>query len=98
MLGIDITKISRFKNAKDTLIKKILHPKEITKYQESENKAKFLAIRFAIKEALFKANNSNFIFSKIEIQKKNRVYQYPGYVISTSNEDDYYIAIVKKEK
>jgi len=45
MLGIDLTKISRFDDAKDTLVKKVLHPNEIKEYEKSKEKPKFLAAR-----------------------------------------------------
>lgn len=98
MLGIDLTKISRFEDAKEALINKVLHPNEILEYNKVQNKAYFLAARWAIKEALFKADNSLFDFNKIEIKKDGRVYKYPGYIITTSSEDDYYIATVMKER
>lgn len=97
MVGIDITKISRFKNPKKSFIKKILHPEEINEYQESKNKPKFLAKRWAIKEAIFKCENKLFHFDKIKLTEKDRVMSYKGYKISTSSEDDYYIAIAIKE-
>ena len=95
-IGIDITRISRFKDASETLIGRILHPNEKTLFDQSEDKAKFLAARWAIKEALFKTNNNLFHFDKIEIVKEDKIYTYPGYDISTSTEDDTYIAIVKR--
>lgn len=98
MIGIDITRISRFKDPTNTFIKKILHPNEIKQYEIEKDKPLFLASRWAIKEALFKANNEEFSFNKIEIKKQDRFYKLEGYSISTSKEDDYYIAIVMKEK
>lgn len=98
MLGIDLTKISRFENQNNQFITKTLHPEEIKEYEQTENKAAYLATRWAIKEALFKADNKLFSFSEIRISKKDRVYTFPGYIISTSNEDDYVIAVAQKEK
>lgn len=98
MLGIDLTKVARFANKNDNFIIKTLHPEEIEEYNLSENKTKYLATHWAIKEALYKANNNLFNFNKIRITKKDRVYKYPGYDISTSNEDDYVVAIAQKEK
>ncbi|WKX02227.1 holo-ACP synthase [Candidatus Mycoplasma mahonii] len=98
MLGIDLTQISRFKDVSDSFIRKILHPDEIVKYNLSEDKPKFLAKRWAVKEALYKADNSLKYFNKIKLFDDNRTMRYPGYNISTSNEGDYYVAIVQKEK
>ena len=98
MLGIDKTTISRFKNMSDSFIKRVLHEEEIIEYNASENKELFLAARWAIKEALYKADNTNVEFSKMKITKENRQYKFPGYIISTTNEGDDYIAIVMKVK
>lgn len=43
MLGIDMTTISRFENASEQLIQRILHPDEIIELESSENKSYFLA-------------------------------------------------------
>lgn len=95
-IGIDITRISRFEDASETLINRILHPNEKILFNKSENKAEFLAAHWAIKEALYKTNNNLFHFDKIELIKEEKIYTYPGYDISTSKEDDTYIAIVKR--
>lgn len=97
MLGIDKTTISRFINPSNGLIKKILHFDEIKEYELCENKPYYLAAHWAIKEALYKADNSKNVFSEIKIEKKDRVYSYPGFIISTTSENDDYIAIVMKE-
>ncbi|RTZ68697.1 MAG: peptide transporter [Tenericutes bacterium] len=98
MLGIDITKISRFNKPTKAFIKKILHPKEILKYENEEDKSLFLASRWAIKESLYKANNKYFHFNKINIEKKDNKYVFEEFQISTSKEEDYYIAVVTKGK
>ena len=97
MIGIDITNISRFEEVSESLIKRILHKNEVILYKESENKPRFLAKKWSIKEALFKADNSLMEFSKIELIDENRKTTFRDFEISTSTEDDYYIAIVKKE-
>ena len=88
--------ISRFKDTKKDVIKAILHPKEVKAFSQSQNKPLFLATRWAIKEALFKADNKLSHFSKINVAMQNQQYYYPGYKISTTKEGDYYIAIVMK--
>lgn len=98
MLGIDLTKISRFNNPTESLIKKMLHPNEIIEYEKAEDKTLFLAARWAIKEALFKADNQYFHFNKVEIKEVNRIFQFPGYIITTTKEDDYYFAVVMEKR
>jgi len=97
MIGIDLTKINRFENKSNRFIEKILHKNEIDLLKNENNKAKFLAIRWSIKEALFKIDNSLFSFNKIEIKKDNfGRYKFRNYYISTTNEDGFIIAIAKK--
>lgn len=96
MIGIDLTKISRFQNSSPTLIKRILSELEIDEYKKTKNKAQFLATRWSIKEALYKANNSLYSFKSITIFKLNGIYMYKNYYISTSTEGDLCVAIVKE--
>ena len=98
MIGIDLTNIERFKDVNDKFITKVLHPEEIAEYKISDDKIKYIATRWAIKEALFKSDNSMFSFSETRIIKKDKKYILEGYNISTSNEDNYIIAVVEKEK
>ena len=57
--GIDIVEISRIQKSIDryeeNFVAKILHDKELAEYENSNNKAAFLAKRFAVKEAFVKA-------------------------------------------
>ena len=96
MLGIDLTKVSRFKNKSDTFVKRILNIEEIKEYHKSYDKSFYLANIWAIKEALFKADNKLSNFSEIRIIKSNGVYNYNNFKISTSNENGYIVAIAKK--
>ncbi len=98
MIGIDVTKISRFSGKEEDFAKKILHTDERKAFKASTKKTMFIAKRWAIKEALFKADNSLFEFSKVNIKKENGRYLYKGFNISTSSEDDMLIVIVQKEK
>ena len=93
-IGVDITQISRFENMNENTYQKFLHPDEIIEYKKSVNKSTFLAKRWSIKEALFKADNNLSIFSKIKILKKDRKYFYKGFSISTSSENDYCVSFV----
>ncbi|UWD34094.1 4'-phosphopantetheinyl transferase superfamily protein [Mesomycoplasma molare] len=97
MIGVDLTQISRFKNKKETFVRKILSKNEILEYENSENKEKFLATRWAIKEAIFKADNSFFEFNLIDIKKENKRYKFREFEISTSYENNLVIAIVYKK-
>ncbi|CAL1329456.1 holo-ACP synthase [Candidatus Providencia siddallii] len=58
-LGIDLVKVSRIESIiqkfKNEFAKRILTKNEFIQYQQQNNKAKFLAKRFAVKEAASKA-------------------------------------------
>ena len=95
MTTIDLTNINRFKNKSDAFVKKILHPNEILIFNNEIEKHKFLAKRWAIKEALFKNNNKYFVFNKIFINKIDNKYTFKDYNISISSEDNYIIALVE---
>lgn len=96
MLGVDLTKKTRFLDVNEKFIQKVLHPDEIIEYQKEDDKPKYIATRWAIKEAIFKSNNEEFSFNKIRIQKIDRTYRFEDYLISTSDEDDYIIAVAMK--
>lgn len=97
MIGVDITKISRFQNKNLDFVKRILHPEEVKQYNSVslERQAKFLATRWAIKEAIFKANNKYHNFSDILIlHNLNGTYSFANFQISTSDQDDLLVAFV----
>ncbi|QJR44028.1 holo-ACP synthase [Mycoplasma miroungirhinis] len=96
-VGIDITSISRFINKSDEFAKRILSPAELKEYQIINNKSKYLATRWAIKEAIFKADNTFSTFSNINIEK-NQKYYFKDFEISTSSEGDLVIATAIKIK
>ncbi|MGZ9413128.1 holo-ACP synthase [Mycoplasma sp. 480] len=98
MIGVDIISISRFKGKKENFIKRILSENEWNSFIKTENKEKFLATRWAIKEAIFKADNKYFNFKQIDIYKENKKYKFQNFEISTSNDEDTVIAVaIKKE-
>ncbi|WP_033160855.1 4'-phosphopantetheinyl transferase superfamily protein [[Mycoplasma] collis] len=98
MVGIDLTNVSRFEKITFKTIERFLSKEEIITFKQTENKNKFLATRWAIKEAIFKADNSEYSFNKINIEKKNNIYVYKNFIISTSYEKDTIIAfVIKKE-
>ena len=95
MIGIDLVEINRFKNAKDSLIKKVFSFKEIQQAKIG-NFYKKLAGKWAVKEAAYKAG----IKEKIEvlnIEDKPCIFfndkKYDAQ-ISLSHEKEYAIAIV----
>lgn len=95
MIGIDITSIKRFENKKDSFIKKILSNEEYIDWNSSNNKELFLAQRWSIKEAIFKANNNYHDFSKINIKRNNvGKFVFENFEISTSKENEYVVAFV----
>ncbi len=98
MIGIDLTKVSRFVGKEIQFAKRILSEKEFELFELSTNKLKFIATRWAIKEALFKADNSLRNYPHMEIQKNNSKYQFDNFEISTSDDGDFVIAMVIKEK
>lgn len=97
-IGIDMTTIGRFENAKERLINRILTKNEKDEFLNlpKENKATFLAIHWAVKEAIFKATQDcNYL--SYEIQKnsdgKPFVVHHPELKISISHEKNSVIAI-----
>jgi len=76
-VGVDISKIPRFKRIIESheasFIRKMLHEYEIKEYHEIkliENKMKYLASRWSLKEALVKATgNKSLVFSKVYLEK-----------------------------
>lgn len=99
MIGVDITSIERFKNKKINLFKKILSDEEFDQWKKSENKELFAAQRWAIKEALFKADNSLHDFHNINIKRDKRgAFIFKDFLISTSKENEYVVAFVLSRK
>lgn len=102
--GVDVTQISRVEFDNEHLIGRILHPQELLSInkKDSQLQNKDIAIRWAIKEAIFKALCLKDIsYQDIIIEKLDDQYQWvnlPSYikqfVISTSIEQDVCIASV----
>ncbi|MBU4690367.1 4'-phosphopantetheinyl transferase superfamily protein [Mycoplasma sp. ES3157-GEN-MYC] len=101
-LGIDLVLIDRFRSIKQGFEKRFCHPSEIDylhKLTSEEIRVSYLASLWAIKEALFKADNKFFDFSKIKIVKeKSGVWTFEDWKISTSHEGNMLIAIVALEE
>ncbi|QJG66984.1 4'-phosphopantetheinyl transferase superfamily protein [Mycoplasma phocoenae] len=104
--GIDIALVKRFKKINRKTIERFLSPNEAEifkklrneKFLKENTKTLFLATRWAIKEALFKADNQNYKYSEIDIKKINDVYTYENYSISVSHDGEYVIASAIKIK
>ncbi|EIN14803.1 Holo-[acyl-carrier protein]synthase [Mycoplasmopsis agalactiae 14628] len=99
-IGLDMTKISRFQELKKSTIIRILSAEEFIEFDELKSdyeKQKFLATRWCIKEAMFKADNAIPAFDKITIIKKQGAYIHSDFMISTTDEDDLIIAVVVKK-
>ena len=97
MIGIDITSIERFKDKKISFVKKILSNEEFNEWEKSENKELYLAQRWSIKEALFKADNNLHDFHQINIKRnKKGIFEFLNFKITTSKENEYVIAFVMK--
>src|SRR5688572_28360110 len=79
-IGIDMTRISRFhrliEKYEERFVYKTLHLKEVEQYKsvsDLQQKSRFLASRWAFKEALVKATgNKAIIFSSVYIEKDVR--------------------------
>ncbi|MGV2392836.1 UNVERIFIED_CONTAM: 4'-phosphopantetheinyl transferase superfamily protein [Campylobacter lari] len=99
MVGIDLTKISRFYNLEEKFCQSFLSENEFQEYisiKDYDLKAKFLAVHWALKEAVYKCDNTFNNFSLIEIQKENGRYIFKDFSLSTSDENDLLIAIAIK--
>ncbi|QSF13646.1 holo-ACP synthase [Mycoplasma sp. Mirounga ES2805-ORL] len=101
MIGIDLTNLKRFKGKGDLFARRILHNEEFITFKKlstSEDKTMFLAKSWALKEAIFKADNSFSSFQKINIVYLNNKPTFDNFELSLSHEKDMVIAIaIKKE-
>ncbi|MFV8401407.1 4'-phosphopantetheinyl transferase superfamily protein [Mycoplasma sp. 005V] len=101
-LGIDITNISRFNGKSEIFWHRVLSADELEQFQKldsQESRAKFLARSWAIKEAIFKADNTYIDFRKIDIKKdqESKLWKFKNFLISISYADDFVIAVVTKQ-
>lgn len=99
-IGIDIVLMSRFEG-KEALAKRILSPEELLIYEKRSDKVKFIAGRFAAKEAFLKAVRGGFgqiAFSHISVLYDRLGVPYllfkdQKYDVSISHDGDYAVAI-----
>ncbi len=100
-IGIDIVHMPRFEG-KETLAKRILSKEELLIYEKRNDKVKFLAGRFAAKEAFLKAVRGGFgqiAFSHIDVLYDALgvpylLYKEVRYEVSISHDGEYAVAVV----
>jgi holo-[acyl-carrier protein] synthase len=100
-IGIDIVLMSRFEG-KETLAKRILSKEELLIYEKRSDKVKFIAGRFAAKEAFLKAVRGGFgqiAFSHVSVLYDRLGVPYLNYKDQTydesiSHDGDYAVAVV----
>lgn len=98
-IGVDLTTVSRFNNIKKHFIKRMLTDIEYDLYLKckKENRTEFLAARWAVKEAIFKANNDIGYLHYSLLHKENGkpyILDHPEIKVSLSHEKDTLIALV----
>ncbi|TNK92362.1 ACP synthase [Mycoplasmopsis pullorum] len=101
MIGVDLTKISRFANLTDAFIQRFLHLEEYEIYQNITNEKQkqiFLAKIWAIKEAIFKIDNSYSHFDQVKLDITDKGVKHPNFWISISHEEDFLVAFVMKKE
>lgn len=104
-IGCDILNLKHFEEIFKSfpkLLNKVFSPKEIIEYQNRNHDIKYLASRFALKEAIFKAlKEYHFDFNTIEILNDEFGAPYVNFLekakynvnVSLSYEQEYIIAI-----
>jgi holo-[acyl-carrier protein] synthase len=110
-IGIDIVKISRFKNkpypSNKNFYKKIFSDSEIKYCLKYKNYTQHFSGKFAVKEALTKSINEKISLHEIKTSYKNAkpivkvkssLDKKYNFIISISHENDFAIAVVVSEK
>ena len=86
-IGTDIEEVSRFENPDKKILQRLFTKEELDYCLKSKNKAQHLAVRFAAKEAVFKALPFEEIaLKKIEVIRK--VGQKPQIIIHDERAKD----------
>ena len=100
-IGVDIVKISRFNNVSEHFIDRVLTNDEKEEYLKREDKVKYLASRFAAKEAYFKATQDPS-YLKVSILNQENGAPYildkKNIHLSLSDEDEYVVAYLILEE
>lgn len=100
-IGVDLTTISRFIDVKERFIKRVLTSDEYADFLllPQEKKASFLAVHWAVKEALFKiTQDKNYLSYTIKHMDNGKPYilNHDNFKVSISHESDMVIAVVLK--
>lgn len=100
-IGVDIVKISRFKDVSEHFINRILTKEELEVYHKREDKIRYLASRFAAKEAYFKATQDIHYLSISILNDENGapyILNKKNIHLSLSDEDEYVVAYLILEE
>lgn len=100
-IGVDLVKISRFKDVNQHFIERILTKEEKLEYEKREDKIKYLASRFAAKEAYFKATQDIHYLNVSVLNNENGapyILNKKNIHLSLSDEDEYVIAYLILEE
>ena len=100
-VGVDIVKISRFNDVSEHFINRVLTKEEKEEYLKRENKPKYLASRFAAKEAYFKATQDAGYLHVSILNKENGapyILNKENIHLSLSDEDEYVVAYLILEE
>ena len=110
-IGIDIVKVTRFKNkpylSNKNFYKKIFLGSEIEYCLKYKNYAPHFSGKFAVKEALIKSINEKISLyeintshknSKLVVKVKSSLDKKYNFIISISHENDFAVAVVISEK
>ena len=100
-IGVDLVKINRFKDVSEHFINRVLTSLEKEEYLKRENKIEYLASRFAVKEAYFKASQ-DIHYLKISTLNDEKGKPYivdkKNIHLSISHEDEYVVAYLILEE
>lgn len=97
-IGCDIVKISRFKKNLMRLKTKILNEDEQIEFEVSNDKIKYLASRWACKEAIYKTDNTLYNVSILNDKNgKPYVVNHADLEISISHDANLCIAVAIKK-
>lgn len=94
-VGVDIVKISRFNDVSEHFISRILTNEEKEEYLKRSNKTQYLASRFAVKEAYFKATQDIHYLNISVLNDENGmpyILDKKNIHLSISHEDEYVVA------
>lgn len=100
-VGVDIVKISRFNDVNEHFINRILTKEELVVYNQRVDKVKYLASRFAAKEAYFKATQDIHYLSISVLNDENGapyILNKKNIHLSLSDEDEYVVAYLILEE